>query len=305
MSDVFRRERGLAMCGLACALCSDSACVGCHNQGCEKTDCDVMQCVRERGLDGCYACEDFPCDKGMLKGVRIRAFNRYARGRGKTALLERLEANAAAGIVYHRPGGLQGDYDALSNERDIMYLLQFGREPNPFAECPTYETPHFALRLVRPEDAGDLLACYGDPAARPLFDDEGCNTDFAFDTEQEVANYIGFWLKEYENGIYIRFAIVEKESGLAVGTAEVFERLGERGEAEPGLLRLDIASRYEKENDLRELLDVCLRCYRSMHTEKIAIKAPPVAAERIAALTSRGFTSMDDPEWAGYYQIAL
>ncbi len=115
------------MCGLACALCSDAACAGCRNQGCEEITCDVMRCVREKGLDGCYACGDFPCGKDMLKGVRNRAFNRYARGRGKAALLERLEANAAAGIVYHRPGGLAGDYDALPTEREIMHLLQFGK----------------------------------------------------------------------------------------------------------------------------------------------------------------------------------
>ena len=40
-------------------------------------------------------------------------------------LLECLERNRCAGIVYHRPGGLTGDYD-LPTEEAIFHRLETG-----------------------------------------------------------------------------------------------------------------------------------------------------------------------------------
>ncbi|MDF2589178.1 MAG: hypothetical protein K0S41_3019 [Anaerocolumna sp.] len=124
----FYENKDLAKCGLACVLCSNEECPGCKMKSCnEGCDCTVYQCVTQKGLDGCYQCEEFPCDKDMLQGIRIKAFNQYARHFGKQALLDRLRDNFEHGIIYHNPSGAKGDYDILSTEDEIMQLIQYGR----------------------------------------------------------------------------------------------------------------------------------------------------------------------------------
>lgn len=120
---------GLAYCGLACSLCSENAnCKGCQNlaQPCFE-GCENFSCVRERGLSGCWECPDFPCGKGMHgRNPRARAFVKFAREYGADRLLDCLERNRQAGVVYHHPGKLTGDYD-LPGEAEIFHLLLNGR----------------------------------------------------------------------------------------------------------------------------------------------------------------------------------
>lgn len=117
------RELGLACCGLACCLCSENGdCPGCQMDGCRGAgSCRNLLCCGEKGLHGCWECEDFPCDAPMLQKVRVRAFGRFAQKYGVETLLDCLEANEKAGIVYHRQG-LVGDYD-LDTEQEIFQLL--------------------------------------------------------------------------------------------------------------------------------------------------------------------------------------
>ncbi|MDD2286276.1 MAG: DUF3795 domain-containing protein [Paludibacter sp.] len=127
----FCAEKDLALCGLACVLCRYEDCPGCKARGCKDvSDCSVYQCVTGKGLDGCYQCDEFPCEEKMLQGIRNRAFNRYARQFSKQALLDRLHDNYENGIAYHKTDGLKGDYDSLETEDEIMQLIQFGKR-NP------------------------------------------------------------------------------------------------------------------------------------------------------------------------------
>ncbi len=122
------RKLGIAYCGLACCLCSENQdCPGCQNgDGPCFSECENFPCVRERGLAGCWECPDFPCGKGMHKNnLRAQAFVKFAKERGVEHLLACLERNRWAGIVYHRPGGLTGDYD-LPTEEEIFRRLETG-----------------------------------------------------------------------------------------------------------------------------------------------------------------------------------
>lgn len=39
-------------------------CMGCRKESCKLfTDCGVRSCHQEKGVDFCFQCEDFPCDK--------------------------------------------------------------------------------------------------------------------------------------------------------------------------------------------------------------------------------------------------
>ncbi len=122
------RQLGLAYCGLACCLCSENSdCTGCQNGDAPCFgDCENFPCVRERGLAGCWECPDFPCGKGMHRdNLRARAFVQFAKEYGPDRLMECLERNRWAGVVYHHPGKLTGDYD-LPTEQEIFQLLLHG-----------------------------------------------------------------------------------------------------------------------------------------------------------------------------------
>ena len=125
---IFNKERGIAYCGLACVLCSNTDCAGCVNEIACGKDCAIGKCVIQRGIDGCYACPDYPCDEGMFQNKRIRVFNRYAQDFGKDALIERLYVNNQNGIKYHKPNESAGDYDVLETEDEIYELLRFGKK---------------------------------------------------------------------------------------------------------------------------------------------------------------------------------
>lgn len=119
-----RRELGLGYCGLACCLCSENRdCPGCRKEGCPgREDCENFQCCREKGLQGCWECAEFPCGAPMLQKIKPRAFARYAKEKGMASLLDCLERNQKAGIIYHREG-YNGDYD-LPDEQAIRQLLE-------------------------------------------------------------------------------------------------------------------------------------------------------------------------------------
>ncbi len=117
---------GLAYCGLACCLCSENRdCPGCQSAAAPCYEkCENFPCVRERGLSGCWQCPDFPCGKGMHgNNPRARAFVQFAKEHGPDKLLECLERNRWAGVAYHHPSKLTGDYDGLTQEEIFDLLL--------------------------------------------------------------------------------------------------------------------------------------------------------------------------------------
>ena len=82
-----------AACGLVCALCPGAApgkgdCPGCRNGGGDP-DCPLRKCASERGLDGCWQCDEFPCGKGMFGNEEWRGLGIGSVGCIKEHGLER------------------------------------------------------------------------------------------------------------------------------------------------------------------------------------------------------------------------
>ena len=123
-----QREKGVAYCGLVCAFCSKNVnCAGCRNDGCETREwCKNLQCCVGKGLEGCWECDEYPCNGGMLDNIRIRAFAKFIREHDQEFLLECLENNEKRGISYHYPGELTGDYDAPDTEDGIIDMILGG-----------------------------------------------------------------------------------------------------------------------------------------------------------------------------------
>ena len=123
-----KKEMGFAYCGLACCLCSKEDCPGCGTDGCPgRKWCHIPDCCKEKGLPGCYACENHStCENSMLRKPKIMAFNRCLAEDGETMLFGLLERNEKAGIVYHENDKITGDYD-LENISDILRLIREGK----------------------------------------------------------------------------------------------------------------------------------------------------------------------------------
>lgn len=289
---VERIEKSIAYCGLVCILCNEGKsgrCTGCM----EKCDgCSIKACSQDKKIDGCWECKEFPCDKEMFKNKRNRAFVQCAKEEGVYKLAEYLKKNYDNGISYHKEDGTKGDYDILDDEEKILLLLR--KKESSFEKCPIYESKQFVFRLVEENDAKDLLKCYSDPASARVFNSDNCTSNFIFKSLEEMENCIRFWLNEYKNQCYVRFSIIDKIRGKAVGTIEIFAKKCEFAEiGKVGILRLDLASQYEKEELIGEIVDVINdNFYDDFEVENIITKAIPETKQRICALKNRGFMKL-------------
>ena len=122
-----KRELGIARCGLACCLCSENEhCTGCNSGTCpDKAWCENRRCSIENGLIGCRDCGEEACRKGLLSKIKPYAFTLFARRYGEAALLDCLERNEKAGVVYHRDG-ITGDYDDFDDAEALIRFIRTG-----------------------------------------------------------------------------------------------------------------------------------------------------------------------------------
>ena len=73
---------------------------------------------------------------------------------------------------------------------------------NVYENCPIYETESFILRLVKIEDAEDLLKCYSDKETVSKLNADNCTSNFYYQTKAEMEQCIKYWLEEYKNQYY-------------------------------------------------------------------------------------------------------
>lgn len=132
---VMKRELGIARCGLACCLCSENVkCKGCGQDGFLELDwckdaewCENRKCCIEKGIASCYECGESDCRKGLFGSkIKALAFTEFARRYGVEELLDCLERNEKAGIVYHREG-IIGDYDDFDDVEALIDFIRSGK----------------------------------------------------------------------------------------------------------------------------------------------------------------------------------
>lgn len=125
----------IAYCGLACIVCSHKeTCSGCHSEGCHGKDwCKNYNCCREKGFNGCWECDEFPCVgsndgfTNMLDKPRVRTFAKFAKEYGEKELTKCLVRNEEKGIKYHYEGEHVGDCDKYQSEEEIINVIKFGK----------------------------------------------------------------------------------------------------------------------------------------------------------------------------------
>ena len=101
---------------------------------------------------------------------------------------------------------------------------------------------------------------------------------------------IAAWQREYEQKYYVRWAVVYKRTGKAIGTIELFNRQAGDYFTDCGLLRLDLRSDYENEECISSILALIVLEAKDMFGCKmIATKAVAAAEQRICVLKKMGF----------------
>jgi hypothetical protein len=110
----------IAYCGLVCAGCSavSNGCPGCR-QGGGDDPCLVRTCCEAHGRQGCWECEQGPCDKGP--------FGRPDSAGLCAGLVQAVQVRSLEGMlarVRHRMGDVI-DYGALSgiSAAEVQALL--------------------------------------------------------------------------------------------------------------------------------------------------------------------------------------
>lgn len=160
-----------------------------------------------------------------------------------------------------------------------------------YKSCPIIENTDYLFRRTSQEDCADLLKVYSDKEAVPFFNSDNCHgDDFCYTTAERMMQAIDFWEFSYKNGYFVRFSIIDKKTGTAVGTIEIFNRTADDHFTNCGLLRLDLVSGYEKQDRIAGILSPIIEpIFQWFGCDKIATKAIPAAKERIKALVSLGF----------------
>lgn len=166
---------------------------------------------------------------------------------------------------------------------------------NVYEECPNFENEHWLLRFVEKSDWEDLLKVYGDKNALPFFNSDNCDGDnFYYHTKELMDKAIDFWLYSYREKWFVRWAIIEKTTGKAIGTIESFKRLSEDFANESGVLRLDVGSAYEKSEVLKEIMLLIVpHIFEMFDCKQVVTKVPIYAVERKAAAEAFGFEKTD------------
>ena len=128
---------------------------------------------------------------------------------------------------------------------------------NIYKTCPTLQNDKFVMRLVNVGDLADLLKVYSDVKAVPFFNSDNCHgDDFHYTTTERMRQALDFWIEAYQNGWFVRLAIVDKASNEVIGTIEEFKRDENDFFTNCGFLRLDLRSDYENASAIQSIVSL-------------------------------------------------
>lgn len=152
-----------------------------------------------------------------------------------------------------------------------------------YQSVPYICTGKLSFRLVAPEDTAGLLSVYSDPAAVALMNDDNCDFGFFVQSQERMAETIGYWRKHYEWRSFVRFTVIGTVTGAVLGTLEGFD-------GDVGVLRIDLASAFEQEWIIREILVFARHNFgRYFGNRQLVTKAIPEAQVRRRALAAAGW----------------
>lgn len=172
-----------------------------------------------------------------------------------------------------------------------------------YEKCPVFKNERVTLRLTGGEDTFELLNCYSDEKAVPLFNSDNCHGDtFYYTTPEQMKQSIDFWKFSYETRQFVRMTIILNNTCEIIGTVEMFNRGVAPYYGVHGVLRLDVMSRYEKKGILTAVLQlVNEHFYKEFGVEWIVTKAIDSAIVRRDVLFSLGYIPLEKFALNDYY----
>ncbi|MDR0910767.1 MAG: hypothetical protein LBM77_13510 [Spirochaetaceae bacterium] len=160
---------------------------------------------------------------------------------------------------------------------------------------PKIENEIFELRLIKQEDADNLILVYNDPKNQEILNDcSGFNCDFGYEikTSDDMRKCIKAWLDAYKLHTFVRLSIIDKSDQNIIGTIEVFKKSSTDEFCPSALvLRIDMLYKYENEMYIKSLLSLIIdKIVTIFSATGIVTRATPIAEKRIMALKENGFS---------------
>ena len=160
------------------------------------------------------------------------------------------------------------------------------------------------LRQVREEDAEELLEFFREDLVGWKFFDR------ANDMLDEMRKCIKSWLSAYANRTYIRFTAVDKTTGKAIGSIEIYDNIHREKKWKLEAVRhgfvmhINLALPYETRESIGELLKLADdKFFRLFGFNHLLIRAVPGANERIAALLLFGYEPFEWERGREHYYV--
>lgn len=91
-----------------------------------RTGAKTAAALLKKNHEHCFDCDSL-CQKGLLSKRKPYGFSLFAQRYGEAALLDCLERNEKAGVVYHREG-IVGDYDGFDDVEKLIRFIQTGKK---------------------------------------------------------------------------------------------------------------------------------------------------------------------------------
>jgi hypothetical protein len=127
--DIDELSKSVAYCGLVCGLCPPPRACECRTSPKpSEADCYQRNCCVEKGFDGCWECDEFPCDKGyfaegnMWRGLNIASVQ-CVRDIGKEGLVKLI-------LAHHGETNYHGFYMHKDPE-EVLRMLHDPDEATP------------------------------------------------------------------------------------------------------------------------------------------------------------------------------
>lgn len=164
-----------------------------------------------------------------------------------------------------------------------------------YEDCPMYKKKLITLSQTNMQDAQELLKCYSDENAVPLFNSDNCNGDnFHYTTIERMEQAINFWNYSYKNKYFVRWTIIINDTNEKIGTIEMFHRIADDEFNHHGVLRIDLQSNFEIQPIIDEVLEIVNEnFYKVFDVKAILTKATPSATERISSLTQNEYNPIN------------
>ena len=159
-----------------------------------------------------------------------------------------------------------------------------------YSECAILKNDVIKLKRTTMDDAEELLKCYSDKNAIPLFNSDNCNGDtFYYQTIERMKQGIELWEFYYKSKKFVRWTITLNYTNEKIGTIEMFNRDGKNG-----VLRIDLQSQYEVHKVIEAILVIANEYFYDLFSvEGIFTKAIPCANKRITVLEELDYKLAD------------